>query len=414
MGRSRVYKNKNAFAMNAASPLHGTNPVDVTAGSAESRDLVDYLASHHPLDAEAAVWLARQQDGLTPEEEAEWCAWLAGDPARGARLEQLSGLWGQLGDLPSDDIAALKAALPRAHGHGIHQADSGSRTGKPQALPPTRPEPSGVRQSGRRQWLLDWGRLVPQAAMAGLAAMVVGGGWLGWGHWQQRPVFEQSFASKRGQQISVALPEGSTLRLDTATRVEVAIYRDRREVHLPQGQALFDVRSDSERPWHVFAGPMRITVLGTRFAVRHTQDGLEPGRVHVVVEEGRVRVARDGVGHEAMSASPAFVELTAGQRVTADAQGRIAGVAAAFPGTAMAWRDGRVVLSDTPLGEAVAEFERYMDTGLTILDPAVAALRLNGSFELLQLQAFKRAIPQVLPVRLALRPDGKTEIVAGH
>jgi transmembrane sensor len=78
----------------------------------------------------------------------------------------------------------------------------------------------------------------------------------------------------------------------------------------------------------------------------------------------------------------------------------------------MAWRAGRVVLNDTPLGDAVAEFERYFDTGLVVPDPAVAALRLNGSFDLRQAGAFKRALPEVLPVRLQTRADGKTEVRA--
>jgi len=399
------------FSMAPPTP---TPLADASEAAAESRELADYLASQNPLDAEAAVWLARQQDGLTPEEEAELQEWLAGDPARGDKLEQLSGLWGQLDALPADDIAALKAALPVAPDRVAGETVSGTRAGQAQAQHTAPASPPRVQQPGRRQWLLGWGRLVPQAAFAGLAAMVMGAGWLSWSHWQQQPSFVQSFASARGQQVSVNLPEGSTLQLDTATTVDVALYRDRREVHLPQGQALFDVQADPDRPFHVLAGPMRVTVLGTRFSVRHTQDGMSPGRISVVVEEGRVRVARASTDHEAMAADTAFVELTAGQSVVADAQGRLSTVTPTTPGADMAWRDGRLVLNDTPLGEAIAEFERYMDTGLSISDPAVAALRLNGSFELRQLQAFKRALPQALPVRLVARPDGKTEVKAGH
>jgi len=78
---------------------------------------------------------------------------------------------------------------------------------------------------------------------------------------------------------------------------------------------------------------------------------------------------------------------------------------------AATWREGRVSFSGTPLMQALAEFERYGDTGLVIRDPAVAALKVNGSFDLRQIGAFARALPRVLPVQLSTR-DGQTEIIA--
>jgi transmembrane sensor len=400
--------------MNAPTPTPGAGHVGARLDSAESLELADYLASQNPLDVEAALWLARKQDGLAPGEAAELHEWLAGDPARSAKLDQLSGLRELLDGLPPDHIAALKAAVSPLATPVLTTAPSPA----PRASAQETPAPATVRRPDRREWLLGWGRLAPQAAFAGLVAMAVGSGWLGWGHWQRQPIFTQSFATARGQQLAATLPEGSRVHLDTATSLDVALYRQRREVRLPQGQALFDVKPDPERPFHVLAGSLRITVLGTRFSVRHTQNGLDAGRVSVVVLEGHVRVARTsadgaqaGAGQEFTATGAEFVELTAGQSVMADAQGSLAAVAANTPGTALAWRDGRVVLNDVPLGDALAEFERYVDTGLSIRDPVVAALRLNGSFDLRQLQAFKRALPQALPVRLVMSADGKTEIV---
>jgi transmembrane sensor len=51
------------------------------------------------------------------------------------------------------------------------------------------------------------------------------------------------------------------------------------------------VQADPDRPFDVLAGPLRITVLGTRFSVRYTADASVPGGVRVAVEEGRVKVA---------------------------------------------------------------------------------------------------------------------------
>lgn len=383
---------------------------DTARDDSESRELADYLAGQDPLDAQAALWLARRLDGLTAEEDAELRAWLAGDPARGARLEHLAGVWGQLGELPAEDIASLRAALP--------PAPALTPVPEPAARPPqprnnAHTSPPRTATSAQLAWLPDWSRLLPQAAMAGLAALLIGGGWLGWNHWQQQPTFTQNFATQRGQQLTASLPDGSGLRLDTATRLDATLYRQRREVRLAEGQALFEVRADPQRPFHVLAGSTHVTVLGTRFSVRHLSDGPDAGKVSVTVEEGRVRVTRatDAPEPGMDLIAGAGVELGAGEQVMADARGTIGAVARANSEVERAWQAGRVVFDGTPLAEAIAEIERYVDTGLVINDPAIAALRLNGSFDLRRAHSFRQVLPLALPVRLVER-GGVTEIVA--
>lgn len=262
----------------------------------------------------------------------------------------------------------------------------------------------------------------PHAAAAVTAFAMVVGGWLGWSSWQRQPVFEYTYTTQRGQQLQVRLPdaqplasgsEGSALQLDTATQVQVRLYRDRREVHLSNGQAMFAVHSDPARPFHVYVGGVQVTVVGTRFAVRHTDAGLSAGQTEVAVEEGRVRVQPDGRELERQAADllPPSLELVAGQVVQADAHGRLGSVSTRAVGSIAAWRSGRVSFDQTPLSEAIAEWERYGATGLVVRDPAVAALRVGGSYSVGQWQRFAETLPQVLPVRLVRRGD-VTEVVA--
>lgn len=370
------------------------------AAEADARELADLVADHGSLDAEAALWAARQQDGLSPQEEAELEAWLAGHPERGQRLAQLQGLWGRLDEVPPDDVAQLKTLV------------------MPEDRNMTAPTRRGKSPGWR--WVLGWAgwaRWAPPAALAGVLAMTAGGGWMGWQHWQAQPLSTQTYQVARGQQMHLSLPDGSALHLDTDTQATVTLYRQRREVQLWRGQALFTVQPEAQRPFQVLAGPVRVTVVGTRFMVRH-HDAISAAkapdapRVSVVVEEGHVRVTPfDGVNAHGPSPS-AVVDLYAGDAVMASAQGRIRPMSPAAVAGAMAWRDGRIVLNDTPLWQAVAEFERYTDTGLHISEPAVGALRLNGSFDVRQAQAFKQALPQALPVRLRERADGATDVIS--
>lgn len=369
---------------------------------ADARAFEAFARQQDPLDVEAATWVARQRDGLDAAGQAQLRAWLEADAAHAAAFEDLDAAFGRIRRMRG------AAAQPATHS-ATHSAETPSPPQRRLAVP------------ARRQWLLGLGRPLPQAAAAALVLAVVGGGRIGWEHWRQGPTFVQAYATGRGQQLAVRLPDGdpsgagagSTLQLDTATQLEARLYRDRRELRLQDGQAMFTVLADAQRPFHVWVGPLRVTVVGTRFSVRHTASGLDAGQTVVSVEEGRVRVARAAEAGDGTRPAAQPVDLRAGQMVVADADGRI-GLPVEVPPAAIApWRDGRISFDRTPLAQALAEFERYGQTGLVVRDPAVAALPVGGSYGLDQLQRFAEALPQVLPVRLVRRGE-LTEVVAAR
>ncbi|AVG15653.1 hypothetical protein CFN79_07130 [Chromobacterium vaccinii] len=231
---------------------------------------------------------------------------------------------------------------------------------------------------------------------------------LGW-HWRAgQPQWTQTLASARGQQLARVMADGSRLSLDADTVVEVAYFSDRREAKLLRGQAMFAVARDAGRPFRVAAGPVRVTVLGTRFAARNLY-----GAVEVAVEHGKVAVADHGdaeaaagTGGEARSK----LLLTDGQRAVWR-DGALRPEAAVPPETVAAWRAGRLAFSDRPLAEVLAEFERYGPTGLKLARPELGGLRLSGSFASHDAAAFARILPRVLPVALRKR-GGETLIDA--
>lgn len=392
------------------------SPSDRSPPSAQEADtdeleFADFAQAQEPLDIEAATWVARKRNGLGAEGEAELQAWLDADPRHAAAFDDMDATFGDLQQLPDDDLAALKAALAAP-----------PIAATPGARSPARHHPAAA----RHRWPRGLGLLVPRSAAAACALVVAGAGWMGWAQWREQPLFERTYATARGQQLAVALPDGSAapasqgsrLQLDTATQLDARLYRDRREMHLKDGQAMFAVHGDPERPFHVWAGPLRITVVGTRFAVRHTASGIDAGQTVVAVEEGRVRVARADhlagrreVGTRDDGDDGRAVELTAGQQVMVDPTGHIGPVASVSSTAIALWREGRVSFDQTPLALAVAEFERYGRTGLVLRDPAVAALPVGGSYSLRQFQRFVEALPQVLPVRL-LPLGNDMEVVA--
>lgn len=330
---------------------------------AEAREFDAFAAGQDAVDIAAVTWLLREQAGMDAAQRARFQAWLDEDPRHGAVHAEMAGT--------------------------MRQVDALRR----------------VRAPGRGK-----GALADKARLAVLATTVAAGAWLGWDHWRQLPTFERTYATGTGQQRSLVLPDApdgsgapaSRLVLDSGSRLKVRLYRDRREVELAEGQALFEVGRDPARPFRVRAGDVRITVVGTQFSVRRTGSGLDAGRTVVAVREGRVSVAR-------LQADA--VELAAGQMVTADASGALGPVAKVATSAVAGWQAGRISFDQTRLADALAEFERYGRTGLVIRDPAVAAMPVGGSYDVRQVQRFADALPQLLPVRLVQRGK-QVEIVA--
>lgn len=341
------------------------------------------------LRSQAMAWFVRRRDaGWPAEDEPAFQAWLGADPRHAAAYQRCSDQWSELDAMPGDLLHRMRHLLERDLPTGGRQPAAPSR---------------------RR--FLAW----PAAcAMTVSAAGAVG--YVAWRHIEDQPVETQALRTERGRQHSAHLSDGSVLRLDTSTSVDVAFYRHRREVRLHDGQAVFEVQPDG-RPFHVLAGPVRVTVVGTRFSVRYLP-GL-PGHagVQVAVEEGRVRVASLAPPQAQAAGSaarvPQDVLLAAGQRIASDSQGQLGRLDAVSPQGIAPWRERRVVFEDVSLAQALAELERYGPTGLVVRDPKVAALRLSGTFDPMAADALRKVLPRVLPVRLR-QANGAVEIVAAN
>jgi transmembrane sensor len=193
------------------------------------------------------------------------------------------------------------------------------------------------------------------------------------------------YSTAIGERSTIALEDGSTLVLNTATRLRVDFTRSARNVTLLSGQALFEVASDARRPFTVQAGDRRITALGTAFDVR-----VEAGVVRVTLLEGRVAVEEPG--------RPANrEELTPGQQLLAASRGA-ATVRHADVERVTSWRDGRLVFENEPLAGVVAEVNRYSNRKVVLSDPALGELRISGTFRIGSPVNFISALRDYFPI----------------
>lgn len=380
--------------MSRRRPLPSRSSTAPLDKAAQVRELDEFFRGHNPIDVAAADWHTRIEQGLTAEEEAEFTEWLAASTAHEAALRHLGQSLAAARSIPPEQVARLRAEQARR---------------RSQSAPHAHPEPAPQRPSSEERQGWSWSRLLPRPALAALCCTVALAVGVGWYKWQQQPTFTSSHLTPRGQARTITLPDGTALSLDADTQAQVTLYRDRREVRITQGQILFAVAPDSARPFHVLAGPARVTVGGTRFSVRYRATGMEAGSAQVAVQEGHVRVA-GAQGAAAAGAAPAA--LVAGQALSVSPAGVLGPVSAVAPGSIALWRKGLIRFENTPLADALAELERYGPTGLVVHDPAVAALRIGGTYQTSRPAEFARMLAQILPVTLVAGPDGQTEIAA--
>ena len=205
-----------------------------------------------------------------------------------------------------------------------------------------------------------------------------------------------SYSTTVGGLASVPMSDGSKVTLNTDSEIRVAVTQKERRVELEQGEAFFEVAKDSTRPFIVRAGNKRVIAVGTKFSVRR-----DASDIQVVVTDGKVRVET-----EDRKSSGSAESLAAGTIAQASDAGvllqtkRFAEVE-----EALSWRQGILVFRQMTLADASAEFNRYNTRKIVIEDPAVAALRVAGSFRANNVEAFVRLLERGYPVRAEARGD---------
>ena len=175
-----------------------------------------------------------------------------------------------------------------------------------------------------------------------------------------------------GEQSSLVLEDGSAVKLNVRSRLRVRFSHAERLVELVAGQSLFQVKKDAARPFVVVSGGTRMQAVGTQFDVYRKATGTV-----VTVVEGRVAVTAD---RAVAGGAEASIVLSAGEQLivtprTTPHPARI-DVAAAT-----AWMQRKLVFDETPLSEAVAEFNRYNSRQMIIEDASLADYHIRGKFE---------------------------------
>lgn len=312
----------------------------------------------------AARWIVRLDEGLSPDAEAALKAWLAEHSANPAELVEVARAWDKL-----DCLSRLADVFPieplAAHASPAHHL-------------PRRPMTA---------WL----------AAAACALLFITVAWLlapeRYTGEQFRDRTERQAAAiydtAIGEQRIVTLSDGTVVTLDTDSRIVIAYSASARRLELFHGQIHVQVKPDPARPFDVIAGDRVVQAVGTAFTVE-----LTAGReLELVVTEGKVRV---GVRPPRRRSDPAKVRpdpdifappqpvrtVSAGEELIVRASEElIVPVTPEDMEVKLAWRDGRLIFRDEPLGQAIAEIERYTTIDFVFVDESLRQRLISGRYK---------------------------------
>jgi transmembrane sensor len=383
--------------------------------------------SREDAESAAAAWIARRD---TPDWDAgAFEQWLAESASHRVAYYRLNAAWqeaGRLRILRGVDPATIEAPVDSsvADSPALTSPDLANSLEGVQGLA-AKPAQQARPFVRRTSWVLA------ASVLLGLGIAIV--------VYRLERAPTDRFSTVVGGLEAVPLADGSRVTLNTDSELHVSLEPQERLVSLDRGEAYFEVAKDKSRPFIVNVGPKRVIAVGTQFSVRRDGDSIQ-----VIVTEGTVRMEVRARASSASAQSPPSAQApTSTQSPTSEQAARsssapgsgeavLQGSPASLssPGSTdvillpagsvaraevdavlvrneplteieqhLSWRSGLLTFRDTPIADAVAEFNRYNERKIVIEDPRIASLQLGGVFRSTNIDPFIELLEQGFPVR---------------
>jgi transmembrane sensor len=238
----------------------------------------------------------------------------------------------------------------------------------------------GLKRARRRRSRRSAARVLGMSALllVSSALAVIG--------WMEHSAKTMTYSTGQGERQVVVLDDGTSVDLNTATRLHARISLFQRSIVLDQGEAIFAVRHELLRSFSVQAGDLAIRDIGTRFSVRRHDDN-----VSVAVLQGAIEINGERMDEGYRRSYRRDTGLSSLQPIDFE--------------QVEAWKHGRLVFRKSPLRDVIAELERYHPVRIVFADPSIANGTLSGTFDIDDLELFLAGIEKILPVQIRLLPE---------
>ncbi|MES2870698.1 MAG: FecR domain-containing protein [Pseudomonadota bacterium] len=193
-----------------------------------------------------------------------------------------------------------------------------------------------------------------------------------------------------GERQRLQLEDGSKVLLNTNSAFSSHMTAAQSSARLYQGEAFFEIPANLELPLVVEAGPVRVSVRDTAFAVSYLN-----GEAHVRVQRGDVDLRVNSVGTQ--------MRLSAGNSISIGPNG-FGQPAKLNPQTDLAWVQGRLVFENCPMGKVLDEVRRYYPGWIVNTNDQLANVSVTGNYRLDQPLDIVRSLAHITSSSLSEYP----------
>ena len=171
-----------------------------------------------------------------------------------------------------------------------------------------------------------------------------------------------------GERQRLQLEDGSKVLLNTNSAFSSKVVNAQANARLYQGEAFFEIPANLEFPLQLDAGPVRVSVRDTAFAVSYLN-----GEAQVRVQRGDVELRVASAGTQ--------MRLSAGNSVSIGPNG-FSKTAKLNPQIDLAWVQGRLVFENCPMGKVLDEIRRYYPGWIINNNEKLAQVAVTGNYRL--------------------------------
>lgn len=353
------------------------------------------VSSNSEIVAEACAWVAQLESGnLTGEDLAALREWMGRSPVHCKEIREVAQLSGQLSVL-TELVSPLSVVV---------SADNSLR---------------------KSRWVLPIARPVfASIAAAGLFTLLFVTSLLN----DPDSVPLKIYRTTVGEYQTVNLSDGTVIKLNTDSQIEVIYASGSRRVQVVRGEAFFDVEKDPQRPFQVFSGEAVTQAIGTSFVVR-----LRGAITEIAVIEGAVAFAKLAeIGRAFTGEVPAKVVrpdspdglekttviLHSGQALTSLALPDEVSPhePVAIPTLTdqeirrkISWTEGLFDFSKTRLEDVVQEISRHNALVIDFVDPSLKEIEFGGMFRTGDVESLFEAL-EVLGIEVVRVKTGYVQL----
>lgn len=321
------------------------------------------------INREASDWVAKQDEGFTPEEQDTFFEWLAADPQHGEAHRARQSMWKELNILAE---------------------------WRPEHSVEPNPDLLAVRPGAR---IIKWTLALTAMAAVFLVGFLLKNPWVA--DLSPEPILLSSQSGALFYEYHV-LEDNSVIELNRGALVSVSYSDNLRMINLIAGEAHFTVAKDPERPFVVQARNTVVKAVGTAFNV-----SLGSEELVVLVTEGRVVMtpADKALGdlEEDLDLTE-WQELIAGQASSLSLQSTTARPTIEEFTTdqiarRLSWKNEVFEFTAVPLSEVILEFNRRNHTQLVIESAVLGQREISATLRPNNLEGFIELLELTLNVR---------------